>query len=46
VLEARGSDFAFLPSPAFPMILLANVILLVGTIRARKLRPLAEVLPV
>ena len=35
VLEARGSDFAFLPSPALPIILLANVIVLVGTIRAK-----------
>lgn len=42
VLEARGSDFAFLPSLAFAVILLTNVILLVGTFRARKLPQLAE----
>jgi cell volume regulation protein A len=37
VVEARGTDFAFLPSLAFAVILLTNLILLVGTIRARNL---------
>ncbi len=35
VLEARGSTFEFLPSLAFAVVLLTNLILLVGTIRAR-----------
>ena len=37
VVEARGTGFAFLPSLAFAVILLTNLILLVGTIRARHL---------
>jgi cell volume regulation protein A len=37
VLQARGSDFTFLPSLAFAAILLTNLILLVGTVRARNL---------
>jgi hypothetical protein len=37
VLEARGTGFAFLPSLAFGIILLTNLTLLVGTIRARNL---------
>ncbi len=41
VLEARGKDFAFLPSLAFAVILLSNLVLLVGTIRAQKLPPVA-----
>jgi hypothetical protein len=45
VLEARGSDFAFLALLAFAAIPLTNVILLLGTFRARKLPPLAEVPP-
>ena len=42
VLQARGSEFAFLPSLAFAVVLLTNLILLVGTVRARKL-PVVEV---
>ncbi len=34
VLESRGKDFAFLPSLAFAVVLLSNLILLVGTVRA------------
>ncbi len=41
VLEARGSDFAFLPSLAFAVVLLSNLALLIGTIRARNLPPSA-----
>ena len=37
VLEARGSQFEFLPSLAFAVVLMTNLILLVGTIRARNL---------
>jgi potassium/hydrogen antiporter len=37
VLEARGDTFAFLPSLAFTVVLLSNLILLVGTVRARNL---------
>ncbi len=37
VLETRGSELAFLPSLAFAIILLSNLILLVGTFRARNL---------
>jgi potassium/hydrogen antiporter len=39
VVEARGSDFAFLPSLAFAVVLLSNLALLIGTIRARNLPP-------
>lgn len=39
VFEARGSDFAFLPSLAFAVVLISNLTLLVGTIRARNLPP-------
>jgi cell volume regulation protein A len=35
VLEARGSAFDFLPSLAFAVILLSNLVLLIGTFRAR-----------
>jgi cell volume regulation protein A len=41
VLQARGSEFAFLPSLAFAVVLLTNLVLLVGTVRARKL-PVVE----
>jgi NhaP-type Na+/H+ and K+/H+ antiporter len=41
VLEARGADFAFLPSLAFAVILLSNLTLLIGTVRAGKMLPLA-----
>jgi potassium/hydrogen antiporter len=37
VLEARGASFEFLPSLAFAVILLTNILLLVGTFRARNL---------
>jgi potassium/hydrogen antiporter len=37
VLETRGSKFEFLPSLAFAIIVLSNVFLLVGTVRARNL---------
>ena len=37
VLEARGAEFAFLPSLAFAVILLSNLVLLIGTFRARGL---------
>jgi cell volume regulation protein A len=42
VLEARGEEFAFLSSLAFAVILLTNLILLVGTVRARKL-PVSDI---
>jgi hypothetical protein len=37
VLEARGAVFEFLPSLAFAVILLSNLTLLIGTVRANKL---------
>jgi cell volume regulation protein A len=43
VVEARGNDFAFLPSLAFAIVLLSNLTVLVGTIRARNLPPLAPI---
>ncbi|HXE34926.1 MAG TPA: cation:proton antiporter [Verrucomicrobiae bacterium] len=39
VLEARGVDFAFLPSLAFAVILITNLALLIGSLRARQLFP-------
>jgi potassium/hydrogen antiporter len=39
VLEARGGQFEFLPSLAFAVILLSNLVLLIGTFRARGLEP-------
>jgi cell volume regulation protein A len=45
VLEARGRDFAFLPSLAFGVIVLSNLILLIGTVRARN-PPLSAPLPI
>jgi potassium/hydrogen antiporter len=42
VVEARGRDFAFLPSLAFAVVLLSNLALLIGTIRARNLPPSAS----
>lgn len=42
VLEARGTQFEFLPSLAFAVILLTNFVLLIGTIRARSLPTPAE----
>jgi cell volume regulation protein A len=37
VVEARGPMFAFLPSLAFAVVLLSNLTVLIGTIRARNL---------
>lgn len=37
VVEARGTVFAFLPSLAFAVVLLSNLTVLIGTIRARNL---------
>jgi hypothetical protein len=42
VLEARGTQFEFLPSLAFAVILLTNFVLLIGTFRARSLPALVE----
>jgi cell volume regulation protein A len=39
VLTARGKNFDFLPSLAFGVVLLSNLILLIGTVRARNLPP-------
>jgi cell volume regulation protein A len=41
VVEARGTAFAFLPSLAFAVVLLSNLILLIGTVRARNLPSVA-----
>jgi hypothetical protein len=37
VLEARGQEFQALPELAFALIFLTNVVLLIGSIRARGL---------
>lgn len=37
VVESRGASFAFLPSLAFAVVLLTNLTVLAGTIRARNL---------
>jgi cell volume regulation protein A len=37
VLEGRGAEFEFLPSLAFAIILLTNLLLLVGIFRARRI---------
>ena len=42
VFEARGTDFAFLPSLACTVVLLSNLALLISTIRARSLPPWLE----
>ncbi len=39
IVEARRADFAFLPSLAFAVILITNVALLIGALRARRLFP-------
>jgi len=39
VVEARGADFEFLPSLAFAIILMTNLALLIGSLRARRLFP-------
>ncbi len=41
VLEARGRAFEFLPSLAFAVVVLSNVTLLIGTVRAHNLPPIA-----
>jgi NhaP-type Na+/H+ or K+/H+ antiporter len=43
VLEARGDAFDFLPSLAFAVILLSNLVLLIGTFRARGMTTTEEV---
>jgi cell volume regulation protein A len=44
VVEMRGAAFGFLPSLAFSLILITNLVLLVGTLRARNL-PVVEAEP-
>lgn len=39
VLQTRGDAFAFLPSVAFATILITNLLLVLGTIRASRLAP-------
>ncbi|MGB8476983.1 MAG: cation:proton antiporter [Candidatus Acidiferrum sp.] len=39
ILGARGPDFEFLPSLAFAIILITNLALLIGTLRARRFFP-------
>jgi cell volume regulation protein A len=39
IVEARGADFEFLPSLAFAVILMTNLALLIGSLRARRLFP-------
>ncbi|MGH9454272.1 MAG: hypothetical protein ACRD2O_09930 [Terriglobia bacterium] len=41
VIEARSQDFPFLTALAFALILMTNVILLVGSFRARVMAPVA-----
>ena len=43
IVEARGADFEFLPSLAFGVILMTNLAVLIGSLRARRLFP--EALP-
>jgi len=42
IVEARGAAFEFLPSLAFAVILVTNLALLVGTLRARRLFPIVS----
>jgi potassium/hydrogen antiporter len=42
VLAARGEAFSFLPSLAFAVILLSNLVLLIGMFRARGMAPTDE----
>ena len=44
VVQARGSEFHFLPALAFAVILVTNAIVVIGSIQARKRAP-AEPLP-
>jgi cell volume regulation protein A len=39
IVEARGAGFVFLPSLAFAVILITNLALLIGSLRARRLFP-------
>ncbi|MGA2097121.1 MAG: cation:proton antiporter [Candidatus Acidiferrum sp.] len=39
IVEARGAEFEFLPSLAFAVILITNLALLIGSLRARRLFP-------
>jgi potassium/hydrogen antiporter len=39
IVEARGAEFEFLPSLAFAVILITNLAMLIGALRARKLFP-------
>ncbi|MGC0775311.1 MAG: cation:proton antiporter [Candidatus Acidiferrum sp.] len=39
ILQARGADFEFLPSLAFAVILITSLVLVIGTLRARRLFP-------
>jgi cell volume regulation protein A len=39
IVGARGADFEFLPSLAFAVILITNLALLIGSLRARQLFP-------
>jgi len=39
IVEARGTEFEFLPSLAFAVILITNIALLIGSLRARRLFP-------
>lgn len=49
VVEARGRDFAALPTMAFAIILVTNLLVVLGTVRARRIAPaplVAEAEPV
>jgi cell volume regulation protein A len=39
IVEARGAEFEFLPSLAFAVILITNLAVLIGSLRARRLFP-------
>jgi cell volume regulation protein A len=39
IVEVRGAEFEFLPSLAFAVILITNLALLIGSLRARRLFP-------
>jgi Na+:H+ antiporter len=39
IVEVRGTEFEFLPSLAFAVILITNLALLIGSLRARRLFP-------
>jgi cell volume regulation protein A len=46
ILEVRGPAFEFLPSLAVAVILLTNLVLLIGTVRAQKLPPEEAAAPI